>query len=41
MTSGGTLLRKQRPVFQDLVKFVRKEARKANDPAFGRDAMKY
>ena len=31
---------KQRPVFHDLVKFVRKEAKKAIDPAFGRDAMK-
>jgi len=31
---------KQRPVFEDLVKFVRKDAKKAIDPAFGRDAMK-
>ena len=31
---------KQRPVFQDLIKFVRNEAKKANDLVFGRDAMK-
>ena len=31
---------KQRPVFQDLVKYVCKEAQKANDPLFGTDTMK-
>ena len=30
----------KKPVFHDLVKFVRREARKATDPAFGKDAMK-
>lgn len=29
----------ERPAFTDLVKFVRRESRKATDPSFGRDAL--